>query len=368
MYFAYLLMKFFLNFNIDCKFYQINFCNCINFHIKKIVMNFTLIKMEIILIKPRGFCAGVERAITIVELALEKYNKPIYVKHEIVHNKRVVEKLQAKGVIFVKNLEEIPDNSIVIFSAHGVSNEIEEAAKKRLLPLDATCPLVKKVHHQGQNYIKNGRTLILIGHKGHPEIEGTLGRMEKTPFLIEKLEDLEKLTLPSDTPLAYITQTTLSYDDTKEIIEALEEKFTNLEGPKKSDICYATQNRQKAVKEVCKEADLLLVLGSKNSSNSNRLREVALNEGLEAYLIDKAEDLNEAWLEGKKKIAITAGASAPEELVEELLLKLQKLYPTLKIKEENFGIIEKVEFKIQPGLFYFDHNDSVKLARMTCIS
>jgi 4-hydroxy-3-methylbut-2-enyl diphosphate reductase len=307
--------------------------------------------MEIILIKPRGFCAGVERAIKIVELALQKYQETIYVRHEIVHNKRVVEDLKAKGVVFVKDLKEIPDNSLVIFSAHGVSSAIEEAAKVRLIPIDATCPLVKKVHHQGQNYIKNGRKLILIGHKGHPEIEGTLGRMEgQEVFLVEKLQDLEKIPFAPESEISYITQTTLSYDDTKDLIQALKEKFINLQGPPISDICYATQNRQKAVKEACKLVDMILVLGSNNSSNSNRLREVAAGQGIAAYLLDKAEDLDWAWLENKSKIGITAGASAPESLVTELLNKLKTAYPNSFIREEDFGIIEEVEFNLPKNL------------------
>jgi 4-hydroxy-3-methylbut-2-enyl diphosphate reductase len=300
---------------------------------------------KILLIKPRGFCAGVERAIEIVEKALEKYGKPVYVRHEIVHNKKVVEDLQAKGAVFIKELDRAPSGAVVIFSAHGVSEEVERNAyRMHLHPIDATCPLVKKVHNQARLYESKDREIILVGHKGHPEVIGTIGRVKKTVHLVENIDDVEKLDIVG--PTAYITQTTLSYDDTKSIIEALKQKFHDIVGPELNDICYATQNRQTAVKKACEQADVVLVIGAKNSSNSNRLRDVAESCGVRAYLIDDHTFINDNWLEGSKVIAITAGASAPEELVLGVVEYVQNLLKIESIEEDDFGIIENIKFNL----------------------
>lgn len=278
----------------------------------------------IYLCEPRGFCAGVERAIQIVELALKKYGAPIYVRHEIVHNRWVVEDLRARGVIFVANVEEIPDGAITIFSAHGISEKVENEARLRDLPvIDATCPLVTKVHTEAQRYEEMGLQVVLIGHTGHPEVEGTMGRIEGTMLLVGGIEDVATLEVKDSAKLAYVTQTTLSVDDTRAIIEALNARFPEIIGPDTRDICYATQNRQNAVKSLEGKAELLLVVGSLNSSNSNRLRDLGEELGMEAYLIDDATGLNPAWLEGKRKVGITAGASAPEKLVQELIASVQ---------------------------------------------
>lgn len=300
--------------------------------------------IKIILANPRGFCAGVERAIAIVEKALKKYGPPIYVRHEIVHNKYVVEKLQYMGAIFVDEIEQIPKDAVVIFSAHGVSQAVEDEAQFRKLNiLDATCPLVKKVHKEAQNYISEGRKLILIGHKNHPEIEGTSGRVQKDEvLLVENLEQLHKLDLPSDMKLSYVTQTTLSVDDTKHITDALHTKYTDIKGASSKDICYATQNRQDAVKKMVQHIELLVVIGSTNSSNSNRLKDLGTTHGVESHLIDNAEQLDLSWLFKKKVIGITAGASAPEILLEQILYKLESHY-NIDL-EEMSGIQENIKF------------------------
>ncbi len=300
---------------------------------------------KIFLIKPRGFCAGVERAIDIVEKALEKYGAPVYVRHEIVHNKKVVDDLKAKGAIFVRELDEIPRDGIVIFSAHGVSEEVERNAYKMdLYSIDATCPLVKKVHNQAKHYEDNDREIILIGHKGHPEVIGTIGRVKRAVHIVENIEDIAKLEIKG--PVAYITQTTLSYDDTKSMIESLKKKFSDIVGPELNDICYATQNRQSAVKKACEKVDLVLVIGSKNSSNSNRLRDVAENARVRAYLINDYTDIDDALLKDSEVIAITAGASAPEELVTNLVEYIKKSFNVEVVEESDFGIIENIKFNL----------------------
>ena len=278
--------------------------------------------MEVLLANPRGFCAGVDRAIEIVERALELFGAPIYVRHEVVHNRFVVDRLAGLGAIFVEELDDVPDNATVIFSAHGVSQNVRKAGTQRGLKVfDATCPLVTKVHLVVARHCKSGHDAVLIGHAGHPEVEGTLGQWLKEPprdnriYLVESPEDVESLEVTYPEELAYVTQTTLSVDDTQGVIAALQKKFPSIVGPKHDDICYATQNRQDAVKELAQHADLMLVVGSVNSSNSNRLRELAEKQGVPAYLIDGAEDIKSEWLTGVDRIGITAGASAPESLV-----------------------------------------------------
>src|SRR5580704_11342059 len=279
--------------------------------------------MKVILATPRGFCAGVVRAIEIVELALKKYGAPVYVRHEIVHNRHVVQSLEAKGARFVESLDEIPDNALTIFSAHGVSQSVEDAARDRGLPvLDATCPLVAKVHNEGRRYGAQGRAVVLIGHAGHPEVEGTLGRMSGEVHLVQTIEDVAALALPSDTPLAYVTQTTLSLDDTRTVIAALQQRFSNVVGPDTRDICYATQNRQMAVRELAKEVDVILVVGSNNSSNSNRLREIGEECGVPSYLIADETKIKSEWVRHARCIGLTAGASAPEVLVDRVINRL----------------------------------------------
>lgn len=282
--------------------------------------------LKIYLCEPRGFCAGVERAIDIVELALKKYGPPIYVRHEIVHNRWVVEDLRAKGVVFVQEVDEVPEGGITIFSAHGIAEKVEKDAEARGLPvLDATCPLVTKVHVEAQRYEAEGRQIILIGHEGHPEVEGTSGRVKEPVLLISSVDDVARLDVRDPSRLSYVTQTTLSLDDTKGIISALEARFPAITGPSTRDICYATQNRQNAVRELAPHVDLLLVIGAENSSNSNRLRDLGEEMGVESYLIADAEALNPAWLDGKHAVGITAGASAPELLVEQLIERLNLL-------------------------------------------
>ena len=282
-------------------------------------------RLKILLAAPRGFCAGVDRAIEIVETALTLYGPPIYVRHEIVHNRWVVEDLRAKGVIFVDTVEEIPDGAITVFSAHGISEKLENEARLRNLPvIDATCPLVTKVHNQAKRYERDGLEIVLIGHAGHPEVEGTSGRVARV-HLVEKLDDIAALTPDNPEKLAYVTQTTLSVDDTKAIIAALRARFPNIEGPDTRDICYATQNRQHAVKELASKVDLLLVVGSKTSSNSNRLRDLGEECGVNAYLIDDATDIDPQWLDGVQTLGLTAGASAPELLVERVIAYLETL-------------------------------------------
>ncbi len=296
--------------------------------------------LNVVLAQPRGFCAGVVRAIDIVERALKKYGPPVYVRHEIVHNKFVVESLKAKGARFVENVAEIPDGAVAIFSAHGVSKDVEREASDRSLPvIDATCPLVTKVHNQGKRYVGQGRTVILIGHAGHPEVEGTMGQIPGTVVLVQTVADVAKLNIPIDAPVAYVTQTTLSVDDTRDIIAALTSRFTDIQGPDTRDICYATQNRQSAVRDLCKHANLLLVVGATNSSNSNRLREIGEEVGIPSYLIADGSELDPAWLDGVETVGITAGASAPEVLVNDVIDALKRLrivdVTTLPGREEN---------------------------------
>jgi len=305
--------------------------------------------MRVILAKPRGFCAGVERAIEIVERALNLYGPPVYVRHEIVHNKRVVETLRAKGAVFVEELEEIPNGAVTVFSAHGVSQAVEDLAKNRNLPvIDATCPLVSKVHKEGQHHERKNRQIILIGHAGHPEVEGTQGRIPGGVLLVTNTGDVEQLTVRDPEQLAYVTQTTLSIDDTRAVIEALNKRFPKIVGPDVKDICYATQNRQQAVRQLAAIVDLLLVVGARNSSNSNRLREIGSQMGIPSYLIDDADAMDPSWLGGIRTVGLTAGASAPEELVDEVIKRLGDLGATTF--EELAGVEERVQFKLPPQL------------------
>jgi 4-hydroxy-3-methylbut-2-enyl diphosphate reductase len=284
--------------------------------------------LEVVLAQPRGFCAGVVRAIEIVERALVKYGAPVYVRHEIVHNKYVVETLKAKGAIFVEELSEVPAGAVTVFSAHGVARSVEEEAAARDLPvLNATCPLVTKVHNQGKRYIAKGRHLVLIGHAGHPEVDGTIGQVPGPVRLIQTVQEVATLDWPTDTPVAYITQTTLSVDDTRDIIAALEARFTDIQGPDIRDICYATQNRQSAVRDLSKLVDVILVVGAANSSNSNRLKEIGTEVGVASYLIADGSELNPEWLKGAKAVGITAGASAPEVLVDDVIDALKRMGP-----------------------------------------
>jgi 4-hydroxy-3-methylbut-2-enyl diphosphate reductase len=281
--------------------------------------------MEVLLASPRGFCAGVERAIAIVERALELHGAPIYVRHEIVHNRYVVEDLRAKGAVFVEELEDVPEGGTVIFSAHGVAKSVRaEAARRGLKVFDATCPLVTKVHVEVSKMLREGYEIVMIGHRGHPEAEGTMGQAQNGMHLVERVEDVAKIT-PESAKLSYVTQTTLSVDDAAAIIAALKARFPGIVGPKKDDICYATQNRQDAVKLMAPQCDVVIVVGSPNSSNSNRLREVSENMGVPAYLVDNAADLRPEWIQGKRRIGITAGASAPQVLVDELIVRLKAL-------------------------------------------
>ena len=307
-------------------------------------------KINILLANPRGFCAGVDRAIQIVEEALSQYGKPIYVRHEVVHNQYVINDLKTKGAIFIENLSDVPKGAHVIFSAHGISKAIREEAKSReLIPIDATCPLVTKVHVEVNKMLNQGMDIIMIGHKGHPEVEGTMGQIEKhhttrKMFLIETIEDVKYLTVDYPDKMAYVTQTTLSIDDTKAMIEALKKKYPNIQGPKSDDICYATQNRQDAVKQISSLCDLIIIVGSNNSSNSNRLKELALREGVEAYLIDHENALQSSWLLNKKNIGISAGASAPEISVTNIINKIEVLTEA-KITELP-GVQENIIFKL----------------------
>jgi 1-deoxy-D-xylulose-5-phosphate synthase len=301
--------------------------------------------LRVLLAKPRGFCAGVVRAIDIVERSLEKYDAPVYVRHEIVHNKRVVDVLKAKGARFVEELSEVPDGAVAIFSAHGVPKRVEEeAAARGLMVHNATCPLVTKVHNQAKRYVMQGRTVILIGHAGHPEVEGTLGQVAAPVTLVQTESDVEALQIPRDTPVGYITQTTLSVDDTKAIITALERRFSDIVGPDTKDICYATQNRQWAVRELCKEVEVVLVVGAKNSSNSNRLCEIATQMGVPTYLIADSSEIRRDWVDGVRSVGVTAGASAPEELVSDVIRYLASLRP-VEISTLN-GPDEVIEFKL----------------------
>ena len=305
--------------------------------------------MRVILSKPRGFCAGVTRAIDIVELALKKYGPPVYVRHEIVHNKRVVEDLKAKGAVFVEELDEVPDGAHTVFSAHGVSKKVADDAGTRDLPvIAATCPLVAQVHKEGQRYSAKDYDIILIGHEGHPEVIGTMGRIPGKVYLVSTAEDVGKLEVRDPNKLAYVTQTTLSVDDTRDVIEALKARFPTVVGPDVKDICYATQNRQSAVRELAGQVDLLLVVGAQNSSNSKRLSEIGKELNVPSYLIDDASGLNEVWLEDIKTIGITAGASAPEKLVQDLIKRLGELVD-IEVEEVD-GINENVQFKLPKEL------------------
>lgn len=304
---------------------------------------------EILLAQPRGFCAGVDRAITIVEQALEKFGSPIYVRHEIVHNAYVVNDLRQRGAVFVDELSDVPAGSTVIFSAHGVSPAIREEAESRGLKIfDATCPLVTKVHVEVIKMRQDGLHVIMIGHKGHPEVEGTMGQVPDGISLVETIADIQNLTLPSDTPTAYVTQTTLSVDETKDIVEALKKRFPQIRQPKKQDICYATQNRQDAVKFMAPQVDLVIVVGSPNSSNSNRLRELAQKIGITSYMVDHPDQLKKEWFEGKKKIGLTAGASAPESLAQSIIERIKEFGP--KTVRTLDGIIENTAFPLPKGL------------------
>jgi 4-hydroxy-3-methylbut-2-en-1-yl diphosphate reductase len=301
--------------------------------------------IRVLLAKPRGFCAGVERAIEIVERALALYGPPVYVRHEIVHNQHVVESLRAKGAIFVEEIADVPEGAVTIFSAHGVSTAVEDEARLRSLPvIDATCPLVTKVHKEGRNHARKNREVILIGHAGHPEVEGTQGRIPGGVHLVSRAEDVQSLAVRDPDQVAYVTQTTLSVDDTRDIIEALKERFPGILGPDVNDICYATQNRQQAVRELASQVDLLLVVGAQNSSNSNRLREIGADIGIPSYLIDDARGLDPAWLEGVRTVGVTAGASAPEELVQDLIARLSD-FGGVSV-EELAGVEEHMQFKL----------------------
>ncbi len=305
--------------------------------------------MQIVLANPRGFCAGVDRAIIIVEQALEKFGAPIYVRHEVVHNKFVVDELKRKGAVFIEELDEVPAGSTVIFSAHGVSKEVRAEAEARgLRVFDATCPLVTKVHIEVAKLRGKGCEIIMIGHRGHPEVEGTMGQSDTGMYLVETPEDVDKLVVQDETNLAYVTQTTLSLDDAARVIAALKHRFPEIAAPKSDDICYATQNRQDAVKSLSSQCDLVVVVGSPNSSNSNRLREVARNQGVEAYMVDNATELKPEWLVGKQRVGVTAGASAPEVLVQEVIAKLNAL-GAAEVRELE-GIVENVVFPLPKNL------------------
>ena len=305
--------------------------------------------MRVILAQPRGFCAGVVRAIEIVDRALQRHGAPVYVRHEIVHNRHVVENLRSKGARFVEELDEVPHGAVAIFSAHGVAQSVEQDAQARGLDvLDATCPLVTKVHVQGRQYVAAGRTLILIGHAGHPEVEGTIGQIPGKVLLVQSEAEVAKLDLPLDTPLAYVTQTTLSVDDTRGIIEALMRRFSNIVGPDTRDICYATQNRQAAVRELSEQVNVLLVVGATNSSNSNRLREIGAETGVPSYLVADGSEIKPEWFAGAQAVGITAGASAPEEMVEHVIDALRALGPVEV--STMAGREEKVEFKLPTKL------------------
>ena len=305
--------------------------------------------MKIILAQPRGFCAGVVRAIDIVDRALVKYGAPVYVRHEIVHNRHVVESLKAKGARFVENLDEVPEGAVTIFSAHGVSRKVENEAKSRSLPtIDATCPLVTKVHNQGRRYIAQGRAVIFIGHAGHPEVEGTLGQIDGELHLVENEDDVERLSIPVDAPIAYITQTTLSVDDTRGVIAALHRRFSDVAGPEIRDICYATQNRQTAARELSRIADVLIVVGARNSSNSNRLREIGEEAGLPSYLVANSSEIDTEWVRNVRIVGVTAGASAPEIVVDDVVQTLMQIAPS-EVSALD-GPIETVSFRLPAEL------------------
>lgn len=301
--------------------------------------------MNILLANPRGFCAGVDRAIDIVERALELFGAPIYVRHEVVHNRFVVDDLKSKGAIFVEELHEVPDGSTVIFSAHGVSQTVQEnAANRDLKVFDATCPLVTKVHMEVKRYRDKGIEVVLIGHQGHPEVEGTMGQADSGMYLIEEPEDVTSLVVNDEQNLAYVTQTTLSVDDTKIVIDALKSRFPNIIGPRKDDICYATQNRQDAVRALSRDADVVIVVGSPNSSNSNRLRELSENMGVPSYLVDQPEQIDQKWFDQVNTVGITAGASAPEILVKQVIDQVKEWGG--KVVNEANGPTENVSFSL----------------------
>lgn len=309
--------------------------------------------MEIVLANPRGFCAGVDRAIAIVNRALESFNPPIYVRHEVVHNKFVVDDLRQRGAIFVDELDEVPDDNIVIFSAHGVSKAVQQEAERRGLKVfDATCPLVTKVHIEVTKYAREGIEAILIGHEGHPEVEGTMGQYDKKNggniYLVEDEQDVANLVINNVDQVAFVTQTTLSIDDTAKVIDALRQKFPKIQGPRKDDICYATQNRQDAVRDLAAQCDVVLVVGSPNSSNSNRLRELAERMGKQAYLVDNADELDQAWFTPNSKIGVTAGASAPEILIKQVIQRLQDWGAT--VPQELAGREENITFSLPKEL------------------
>jgi len=306
--------------------------------------------MDVLLANPRGFCAGVDRAIAIVEQALARFGAPIYVRHEVVHNRFVVDDLKSKGAVFVEELDDVPGGSTVVFSAHGVSKRVREEAEARgLRVFDATCPLVTKVHAEVEKMRGQGREIVMIGHAGHPEVEGTMGQCDGGIHLVESVADAERLQVGADAALAYVTQTTLSVDDAAAIVAALKRRFPLIVGPKKDDICYATQNRQDAVKFMAPLADVVIVVGSPNSSNSNRLREVAANRGVEAHMIDRADQLRPEWVAGKRSVGVTAGASAPEILVQEVLARLAEL-GAREVRELDNGVEERVVFPMPKGL------------------
>jgi 4-hydroxy-3-methylbut-2-enyl diphosphate reductase len=305
--------------------------------------------MSIVLANPRGFCAGVDRAIAIVEQALMQFGAPIYVRHEVVHNRYVVDDLRNKGAVFVENLDEVPTGATVVFSAHGVSRAVRAEAQARgLRVFDATCPLVTKVHVEIAKLHQHGYEIVMIGHAGHPEVEGTMGQCDGRVYLVESVNDVARLSIADPQRVAYVTQTTLSVDDAAAVVAALKQRFPGIVGPRKDDICYATQNRQDAVKALTPTVDVLVVVGSRNSSNTNRLREVAANRGVPAYMVDTADELDARWFEGKQRIGVTAGASAPEVLVRAVVERLQE-FGTGDVHELN-GVVEKVVFPLPKGL------------------
>jgi len=305
--------------------------------------------MDVLLASPRGFCAGVDRAIAIVEQALAQFGAPIYVRHEVVHNRSVVEGLRAKGAVFVESLAEVPRGSTVVFSAHGVSKAVRAEAQARgLVVFDATCPLVTKVHVEVAKMRERGREVVMIGHAGHPEVEGTMGQSNGGIYLVESVADVEMLRVKDSANLAYVTQTTLSIDDAAAVVDALKRRFPGIVGPRKDDICYATQNRQDAVKSLAPQCDLVIVVGSPNSSNSNRLREVAAKRGTPAYMIDRAEELRAEWVAGARRVGVTAGASAPEVLVREVVARLKEL-GAQEVRELG-GAVETIVFPLPRGL------------------
>ena len=305
--------------------------------------------LRVILAQPRGFCAGVVRAIEIVERSLRKYGAPVYVRHEIVHNQAVVQDLKGKGAVFVDELDAVPAGAVTVFSAHGVARQVEaDAGARALHVLNATCPLVTKVHIQGRKYAAAGRVVVLIGHAGHAEVEGTMGQIDGRVLLVQDARDAEQLDLPPDTPLAYVTQTTLSVDDTRDVIAVLRRRFRDLVGPDVRDICYATQNRQRAVRALCRQVDVLLIVGATNSSNSNRLREIGTESGIPSHLLADGSALDPAWLRGARTVGITAGASAPEAMVEHVIEALRAIAPVDVSTME--GQEEHIEFRLPPEL------------------